>query len=123
VSTSTTLRRGLRTGQLSVLGALLALAAVAWFVSDLRMAGMDAGPGTDPGAFGFYIVTWVVMMAAMMLPSIAPMVLTYRGLQLRSRSGSVNTALFVAGYLVVWAASGLLAYAALRPAGRLAAAS
>jgi predicted metal-binding membrane protein len=81
------------------------------------MAGMDAGPGTDPGAFGFYISTWVVMMAAMMFPSIAPMVLTYRGLQARRRSGSVTTALFVVGYLVVWATSGLIAYAALK-AGR-----
>jgi predicted metal-binding membrane protein len=114
VSTSATVTRGLRRGQLSVLGVLLALAAVAWFVSDLRMAGMDAGPGTDPGAFGFYVSTWVVMMAAMMFPSIAPMVLTYRGLQVRSRSGGANTGLFVSGYLVVWAASGLLAYAALK---------
>ncbi len=32
------------------------------------MAGMDAGPGTDPGSLGFYSGTWVVMMAAMMLP-------------------------------------------------------
>jgi predicted metal-binding membrane protein len=109
--------RGLRRGQLAVLGLLLALAGVAWLVSDLRMAGMDAGPGTDPGAFGFYITTWVVMMAAMMFPSIAPMVLTYRRLQAGRRAGSASTALFVAGYLIVWAASGLLAYAVLK-AGR-----
>jgi hypothetical protein len=37
-------------------------------VLELRMGGMDAGPGTNPGALGFYISTWVVMMAAMMLP-------------------------------------------------------
>lgn len=117
MSTSATLTRGLRRGQLSVLGVLLALATVAWLISGLRMAGMDAGPGTDPGAFGFYISTWVVMMAAMMFPSIAPMVLTYRGLQVGRRAGSANTALFVVGYLAVWAASGLLAYATLK-AGR-----
>jgi predicted metal-binding membrane protein len=117
VSTSATLTRGLRRGQLSVLGVLLALAAVAWLVSDLRMAGMDAGPGTDPGAFGFYVSTWVVMMAAMMFPSIAPMVLTYRVLQVGRRAGTASTGLFVAGYLIVWAASGLLAYGALK-AGR-----
>jgi len=34
-----------------------------------------AGPWTDPGSFGFYISAWVVMMAAMMLPSSVPMVL------------------------------------------------
>jgi predicted metal-binding membrane protein len=107
----------LRKAQLSTLIVLLALAAVGWLVSDLRMAGMDAGPGTDPGAFGFYITTWVVMMAAMMFPSIAPMVLTYRGLQVGRRTTTASTALFVLAYLIVWAASGLLAYAALK-AGR-----
>src|SRR6185503_5290208 len=44
--------------RLAIVGALIALAAVAWWATDLRMAGMDAGPGTDPGAFGFYITTW-----------------------------------------------------------------
>ena len=51
--------RPLQTGQLATLAALVALAAVAWLLSDTRMAGMDAGPGTDPGTFGFYVVTWV----------------------------------------------------------------
>jgi predicted metal-binding membrane protein len=110
------------TGQLATIGLLLAVAAVAWAVTDLRMAGMDMGPGTDPGAFGFYISTWVVMMAAMMFPSIAPMVLIYRNLQLGRRAqGAVApkgaTMVFVAGYLLVWGVSGLLAYAVLK-AGR-----
>ena len=107
--------RGLLRGQLIVLAVLLALAAAAWLISDLRMAGMDAGPGSDPGALGFYLVTWVVMMAAMMFPSIGPMVLTYRTIQVR-RGGrgitaEVSVVLFVAGYLLLWLASGLLAYA------------
>ena len=34
---------------------LLALAATAWLITDLRMAGMDAGPWTDPGPLGFYL--------------------------------------------------------------------
>jgi predicted metal-binding membrane protein len=96
----------------------LAAAAVAWILSDLRMAGMDAGPGTDPGAFGFYITTWVVMMAAMMFPSLAPTVLTYRNHLARRRAQGVREvtgsgALFVAGYLLVWSACGLIAYGAL----------
>ena len=53
---------------------LFLLAAIAWAVTDDRMAGMDAGPGTEPGALGFWVTAWVVMMAAMMFPSIAPMV-------------------------------------------------
>jgi predicted metal-binding membrane protein len=109
----------LRRTQLIVIAALLALAAVAWVVTDLRMAGMDAGPGTDPGAFGFYVSTWVVMMAAMMFPSIAPMVVMFQRVQrgrrqqgTAARSGA--TALFVGGYLAVWAASGLIGYALLK---------
>ena len=116
-------RVGLTGGQFLVLFTLLGLAAVAWLVSDLRMAGMDAGPGTDPGAFGFYVVTWVVMMAAMMFPSIAPMVLTYRTIQhnrfARGVAAEASVALFVAGYLLVWTASGLLAYAAFKAVGAL----
>jgi predicted metal-binding membrane protein len=104
------------------LAALLALALAAWVMTDVRMSGMDAGPGTDPGEFGFYISTWVVMMAAMMFPSVAPMVLTYRSLQRGRRAQgqavpASATVTFVAGYLAVWAASGLLAYAVLK-AGR-----
>jgi hypothetical protein len=41
---------------------LLGLALLAWLLSIGRMAGMDAGPGTDPGALGFYLTIWVVMM-------------------------------------------------------------
>jgi predicted metal-binding membrane protein len=109
-------------GQAAAIAALLALAAAAWVVTELRMSGMDAGPGTNPGAFGFYLGTWVVMMAAMMLPSAAPIVLMYRSMQrgrrARGRSAPAGaTALFVAGYLLVWGASGLLAYAVLE-AGR-----
>jgi predicted metal-binding membrane protein len=108
--------------RLAILGALVVLAAVAWWATDLRMAGMDAGPGTDPGAFGFYVTTWTVMMAAMMFPSIAPMVTVYAGLQRGRRARGLPapagaTATFVAGYLLLWAAAGLVGYAVLK-AGR-----
>jgi predicted metal-binding membrane protein len=79
------------------------------------MLGMDAGPGTDPGSLGFYVITWVAMMSAMMFPSITPMVLTFALIQRRRREhGSIDQAvstwLFVAGYLAIWTAFGLLAY-------------
>ena len=45
-------------GQLLAIAALLALATVAWAVTDLRMAGMDGGPGTDPGATMGRWSTW-----------------------------------------------------------------
>jgi predicted metal-binding membrane protein len=86
------------------------------------MAGMDAGPGTNPGALGFFLGTWIVMMVAMMLPSITPMVLAYRDLKYQqpaSRQGASagEVGLFLAGYLAVWAAAGLVGYALLE-AGR-----
>jgi predicted metal-binding membrane protein len=108
--------------QTALAGPLLGLAAAAWVLTDLRMTGMDAGPGTNPGALGFYIGTWVVMMAAMMLPSITPMVLAYRDLRHERRGGGRSTdacdmGLFLVGYLAVWAAAGLAGYAMLE-AGR-----
>ena len=102
--------------QLGLIGLLFVLAAVAWAATDDRMSGMDAGPGTDPGTLGFFIGVWVLMMAAMMFPSIAPMVLMHVRLQegRRDRGQPVAvgaTTLFVAGYLIIWAAAGLLGYA------------
>ena len=102
--------------RLGLLGLLLLLALVAWVAVDERMQGMDAGPGTDLGALGFYVTTWVVMMSAMMFPSIAPMVLMYArmeaGRRERGRSAPFGaTALFVGGYLVAWTVAGLAGYA------------
>ncbi len=106
----------------STYAVLLALAATAWLVSDLRMSGMDMGPGSDLGALAFFLLTWVVMMAAMMFPSTAPMVATFVGIQRGRRRKAMTvqggaTGLFVAGYLATWTGFGLLAYAAVR-AGR-----
>ena len=94
------------------MAALVILAAVGWLVIDARMAGMDAGPGTDPGSLGFYVSAWVVMMGAMMFPSIVPMVRVYDLVQRRRQrvSGVGATAAFVAGYLISWTAFGLVAY-------------
>ena len=101
-----------------LIGALLLLAAIGWLVTDERMAGMDAGPGTDPGTLGFWVTAWVVMMGAMMFPSIAPMVVMYARIQegKRAKSGSPPlgaTAVFVGGYLLAWSAAGLAGYSIL----------
>ena len=105
--------------QLTLVAVLVALAVVGWLVTDERMAGMDAGPGTDPGALGFYVGVWVVMMAAMMFPSIAPMVMAYAHIQRRRRergrreAGPLAVGLFVSGYLISWTAFGIAAYGLL----------
>jgi predicted metal-binding membrane protein len=109
---------------LATYGMLIALAAIAWAVTDLRMADMDAGPGSPLGTFAFFITTWVVMMAAMMFPSVAPMVHMYvniqRGRRRRGMAAPVGaTACFVAGYLVVWSAAGVLAYLAFKAGARI----
>jgi predicted metal-binding membrane protein len=105
--------------QLGLLALLVILAVIAWALTDDRMTGMDAGPGTDPGALGWFLGVWVVMMAAMMFPSIAPMVIMFARIQggREARGEDVPagvTALFVAGYLVSWAAAGLVGYAVFR---------
>jgi len=94
---------------------LLALAALSWWTTAGRMDGMDEGPWTAFGALGWFLGVWVVMMAAMMLPSLAPTVALYSRMT-RARS-PVSPLLFTAGYLVVWGAAGALAFA-LAAAGR-----
>jgi predicted metal-binding membrane protein len=101
--------------QVGLLASLLALGALGWLVTPERMIGMDAGPGTDPGTLGFYVVSWVVMLAAMMFPSIAPMVLTFGFVQRRRRDRgavdrTVSSWVFVSGYLLTWTVFGLAAY-------------
>jgi predicted metal-binding membrane protein len=108
-------RRSAAPLQAATIASLLALAALGWLLTRERMLGMDAGPGTDPGSLGFYIVSWVVMMSAMMFPSIVPMVLAFGFVERRRRDrGAVDRAIsswaFVGGYLLTWTAFGLLAY-------------
>ena len=114
----------------AILAALLALSAVSWAVvlwqaGTIRPAG-DMASGADGLTMGMtapiFLAIWVVMMAAMMLPSAAPMILMFDAIQAgRSRQGrsTVPTSVFVGGYLVVWAAFGVVAYAAALLAGWL----
>ncbi len=81
------------------------------------MRGMDNGPWTALGAAGWFLAVWVVMMAAMMLPSVAPTVALYARMT-RSRS-HLLALLFVGGYLLTWALAGLLALAVGKTAGWL----
>jgi predicted metal-binding membrane protein len=94
--------------------ALVAVAGCCWAVTVARMRGMDMGPGTPLGGFGWFAVVWVTMMAAMMLPSLSPMAVAYSrtagGGRARSLSGTV---VFAAGYLLPWSAFGVLAYGAV----------
>ncbi len=93
---------------LAVIAALLAAAGLAWWWTVGRMAGMDAGPGADLGTLGWFTGSWVVMMAAMMLPSCGPTVGAY--VTLTSGHGSSRWLLFACGYLLTWIVAGVVAY-------------
>ena len=96
-------RGPLRRGALRVEFPLVALAAASWWVS-VR--------SPMPAALPAFLLGWLVMMAAMMLPAVAPVVLLY---QRAARRGTVApVGLFVAGYLAVWTAVGVPAYLAWR---------
>lgn len=88
---------------------LFTLSAAGWWWTAGQMHGMDAGPWTALGAFGWFLSVWVVMMAAMMLPSIAPTIALYARMT-RTRS-PLSPVAFVAGYLLTWSAAGVAAYA------------
>ncbi len=83
--------------------AIITLAAWAALISGTPM--------TDPATF---LVAWIVMMAAMMIPSSAPMFLLYRLSAEDAPNGELRTLLFGAGYLLVWAAAGVVVLVAQR---------
>ena len=92
---------------------LLGAALVAWIVTVDRMSGMDMGPGTNLGGVGWFVGIWVTMMAAMMLPSVAPMVLLFDRVsaeKARRDLPYVPTWIFAASYFAVWTVYGLAAY-------------
>ena len=105
---------------LATYAALVALAAAAW-VGVLRapmsagdMAGMEMTMAPSLADAAHYVLAWAVMMAAMMLPSAAPMMALFAATQ-RGRSAAVRltaVSAFVATYVVLWAATGVPIYGA-----------
>ncbi|MEV5551202.1 DUF2182 domain-containing protein [Streptomyces sp. NPDC052309] len=103
-------------------GLLMLIAAPAWLLTAAQSRDMGAGPGTMGPALPLFLLLWVVMMAAMMLPSLAPVALTWAQAIRRGTSGPVQvlrTAGFVGGYLLAWTGFGLLAYEALAATGHV----
>jgi predicted metal-binding membrane protein len=99
-------------GRLGMVALLVALAALAWWSTADRMSGMSAAPGADLGALGWFLGVWVVMMAAMMFPSLAPTVALYA--TMTRQRGMDRPLLFAGSYLLVWGAAGLGAYGVFR---------
>ncbi|PLV50462.1 hypothetical protein X011_13390 [Mycobacterium tuberculosis variant microti OV254] len=89
---------------------LLGLAGLGWWWSVVSAAGMrgDAMPmdGQFTKSLAAFLIAWVAMMAAMMLPAVLPIVGRY------ASAGALPAILFVAGYLAVWTAVGIPAFVA-----------
>jgi predicted metal-binding membrane protein len=104
------LERSLRRDRFLIAAALAALTLLSW----MHMVLPDGAPaGTErllPCCGARFSVTfsmWVVMMAGMMIPSVAPMVLTHASIvrrQVARGAPFVPSGLFLTGYLVAWTA-------------------
>lgn len=99
-----------------ILALLLISAALSWLYLAWQASGMSmamASPTMGMQA-PLFLVVWTIMMVAMMFPASAPMILTFHRVQSARRARGdpfVATWVFVAGYLLVWALSGIIAYA------------
>jgi predicted metal-binding membrane protein len=104
-----------RREKIALLAAILAVGGVAWSYLVLTAAHLNmdgaadatmgmSSPWTAHTAFLTFIM-WAIMMLAMMLPSAAPMVLTYAAVVGRVAPGQgkwSSVAVFAAAYLLVW---------------------
>ena len=98
---------------------LLSVAAVGWWFSAATAANMGTRPGADSMSmrgnsmsFASFVLAWVAMMAAMMLPAVLPVVRLYG--RAAARGTVAPVIVFVAGYLIVWSVVGLPAFLAWR---------
>ncbi|AZO35617.1 DUF2182 domain-containing protein [Mesorhizobium sp. M2A.F.Ca.ET.037.01.1.1] len=111
-----------------ILALLIAAAAAAWWaLLAWHQMGMDADMRMDSPSMGMtaalFLTVWLIMMIAMMFPAAAPMILTFHQVQRGKRGRGqafVSTWVFVAGYMLVWAATGVLAFAGAAGAEMLA---
>ena len=100
---------------------LLVVAAFAWVLLIRQTFGMPASAAGPWREFGQFLLLWVVMMAAMMLPSVAPVASMYMTV-VRSRgtgTAAGHIAALVAGYLMAWAGFGVVAFGISWALGKL----
>ena len=106
--------------------AVAVIAATAWAFTVTQARNMGSGPGTMGLTLVPFLGLWVVMMTAMMMPSVAPVAMLWTHVigdvpALRTRVARMS--LFLSGYLLAWTACGAIAFAGLAGADRLLAAS
>ena len=92
---------------------VLAVAGVAWAAMVHHSRSMAAMDGMDMGLgpIESFAAMWVVMMAAMMLPSAIPVVLEFTRTAERRRRWPVATGVLAVTYLGVWLLFGVVCYA------------
>jgi predicted metal-binding membrane protein len=90
----------LRRDRVLVLSSLFGIAALAWLVTFYLAAGMDM---MMPSEFVMALALWLVMMVAMMTPTVSPTLLIYASI-LRSRAQwpFALAGVFLLGYLLIW---------------------
>ena len=94
-----------------VVAAVLAAAGLVWVAVVVIARGMGAMTGGMPASAGAFIGTWTLMMAAMMLPALAPVAAMYVSLVGERRGHAAG---LVGGYLVCWALIGVVALLLVR---------
>jgi predicted metal-binding membrane protein len=102
----------------AVMAALVAGAwAALWLVGASPYAGyLDHRVAVDsialpyPARVGVFVLGWLVMSIAMMLPSSLPLVTVFRTISRRRPRRGRDLALLIAGYLVMWGLFGLGAF-------------
>jgi predicted metal-binding membrane protein len=104
--------------RLGLVTLLFVLAGIGWWWTIDQMRGMDDGPWTALGTISWFLGVWVVMMGAMMFPSVAPTVALYS--RMAGERFRLAPWLFALGYLVTWTAAGALAFAVAFGGGRVA---
>ena len=97
---------------------LLAVAFAAWIVTVLQSRSMGLMPGTMGMSLMTFVTMWTSMMAAMMLPSVAPLATRYINMIQTHRTLGLVT--FASGYLFVWSILGILAFSLAWITGRIA---
>ena len=123
---------------LAMLVSLIVLTCAAWALTFYQAASMNAADNTamdermaaesmagmamndmesmsmagwSVAGLAIFLAIWTVMMVAMMLPAAMPMIAIFASAQARrDRHVAVPTWIFVAGYILVWAATGVLVY-------------
>jgi predicted metal-binding membrane protein len=91
--------------------AFLAIALLAWIFT-VQQAAMMPMMGAPP--LPAFLFAWLVMMVAMMFPSVAPTAILWMNAIGSSASGTRRTArvtAFIAGYLAAWTLYGIVAFA------------